>query len=206
MNQFDENKFYEQENQDLEQIAQIQVEEQPKKIVVILNDWISALFKKRLVRIGTGVFLTFVMIMIVACVNDPVQNDLIDYINNDLPSLADLESEATALYDAAREDTNSDYEMYNMIRNEVLPVAREWKDATEDIEVETEEVRELHEIYIKMVNENYNAMTIILSALENQDYALVSQANEKLDYVRKLGRDFKSELKKLMDKHGVVFE
>ena len=206
MTQFDENKFYEQE-QFAEPTTQIQVEKTPEKIVQTLKGTISKLFENKFAKIGAIIFLAFIVLIIaVACMNDPVQDDLLDYINNDLQSLTDLESEATDLYDAAREDTDSDYEMYLMIRDEVLPVARDWMEATEDIEVETEEVREVHEVYIMMVNENYNAMTLMLSALENQDYTLVSQANEKLNNARKLGRDFQSTLKKLMKEHDVVYE
>lgn len=205
MNQFDENKFNEQPQNPAQEMPQ-NTEPQQKTLVQTLKEIFASALKKTFVKVGIAVAATLIIILVVISMNDPVQDDLLDYINNDLQTVAELESETVDLYDEAREDTANDYEMYLMLRDEVLPVAREWSEATEDIEVETEEVREVHELYIKMVNENYSGMTLMLSALENQDYAQVTQANEKLDSARKLGRDFQAALNKLMEEHDVVYE
>lgn len=205
MNQFDENKFNEQPQNPTQETPQ-NTEPQQKTLVQALKEIFASALQKTFVKVGIAVVAALIIILVISAMNNPVQDDLLDYINNDMQTVAELESKTVDLYDEAREDTASDYEMYLMLRDEVLPVAREWSEATEDIEVETEEVREVHELYIKMVNENCSGMTLMLSALENQDYAQITQANEKLDSARKLGRDYQAELSKLMEEHDVVYE
>lgn len=162
-------------------------------------------YKKRWFLPLVIVAAILVVIIIIASGSDPVQDDLIDYINNDLSQIEPLENEVLALYEEARESA-SDFEMYIMLRDAVLPKAKAWKEAAEDVVVETEEVSELHEIYIGVANDNYNAFTIMLAALEEQDYNGVASANEKLDAAKAGGREFKSKLRALMDEHGVEFE
>ena len=174
-----------------------------KTFVQTVIEIFSTALKRTFVKVGIAVVLALIVILIYTATQDSVQDDLLDYLNNDLPSIVELESEAIDLYNAAREDTANDYEMYVMLRDTVLPVAREWSEAAEDIEIETEEVREVHELYIKMVNENYSAMTLMLSALETQDYTIIAQANEKLGSARKMGRDYQAAVERLAEEHEV---
>lgn len=145
------------------------------------------------------------IVIIIASGSDPVQDDLIDYINNDLSQIEPLETEVLELYEEAK-GSSSDYAMYVMLRDEVLPKAKEWQKAAEGVVAETDEVKALHEVYIGIVNDNYNAFVIMLAALENQDFSAVASANEKLDEAKAGAREFKSQLESLMKEHDVEYQ
>lgn len=205
MNPFDENKFNEQTQQPAGQGEQPAAPEK-KTFFQTVREILTVALKKTAVKVGIAVVIAAIIIGVILSSGDPVQDDLIDYINKDLQTVITPEGEAIDLYDAAKKDTATDHEMYLMLRDEVLPAARKWDNAAEAISVETEEVRKVHELYIEMVNEYYSGWTLMLSALEKQDYTLMTQANEKLNSGKKLGRDFQAELSKLMAEHDVVYE
>ena len=87
--------------------------------------------------------------------------------------------------------------------NEVIPKSKKLIEEAESIEIETSEVKKVHEIYLDAINKNNQAFTLMLSALENQDYTVMTQANEKLDEARKLLRDYESALGTLAKEHDV---
>lgn len=133
-----------------------------------------------------------------------VQEDLLNYINVELLKIVDIEAIVTEGYDSVSGDNyTDDYTMYNMIEQEVLPASVELVDTAEGIEVSTKEVRDIHELYIEAVNIQHQAFGIILSAIEKQDYELISEANEKLSEARKKMRDYMDSIEALSVEVGV---
>lgn len=133
---------------------------------------------------------------------DAVQDDLLDYINNDFADISELDAKVYDLYEKAR-NSEDDYSMYLILSDEVIPESKKLIEEAEDLALETKEVKEVHELYLDAINKQNQAFTLMLSALENQDYVIMTQANEKLDEARKLMRDYESALKDLADEHGV---
>lgn len=73
----------------------------------------------------------------------------------------------------------------------------------EAIQPAESELREIHEIYIKAWNAQYGAFTLLVSAIETQDYSIVTQANDRLDAARKGMRDYQAALKDYAEKCGI---
>lgn len=149
--------------------------------------------------------LGFLFLGFSSCSNQ-VSDDLLDYINKQLPKVADNESKAVESYESVSgENYTDDESMYYEIRDEVVPVYRKFIDQLELIseELETEEVQKVHEKYIEAANVQYAAFMLILSALDHQDYNEMAEANEKLDKGRKLMREYKSDLKKICKENNV---
>lgn len=136
---------------------------------------------------------------------DPVQDDLLDYVNNDMTEIVKLDEEVSELYETAR-SSGSDYTIYGILLDQVIPKSRELIEKAEAVEVETDELEKLHELYLDALNKQDQAFTLLLSAIEEQDFATVTQANEKLDDARKLMREYISKLEKLAEEHNVEFE
>lgn len=149
--------------------------------------------------------LGFLLIGFSSCSNQ-VSDDLLNYVNKQLPKVADNESKAVESYESVSGDNFTDDEtMYYVIQNEVIPVYRKFIDQLESIseELETEEVKKVHEKYIEAAKVQKTAFMLILSGLENQDYNEMAEANEKLDKGRKLLREYKSDLKKICKENNV---
>lgn len=143
--------------------------------------------------------------MLLFCSN-PVHKELLVYINTQLPKIASQETVAMASYESVTgSNYSNDQTTYLVVRDSVIP---NYKKFIEDLEaisttLKTTEVRKLHESYIEAANAQYSAFALILSALEQQDYTLISQANEKLDKGRKLLRDWQVDFNTLCEKNGV---
>lgn len=138
-----------------------------------------------------------------AC-SDPVQDDLISYINVELPKISDLEDGVIEGYGSVTgENFIDDYTMYTELSDNVIPLSLELIDKAESISLETKEVREVHEKLIESYTTNQSAMELLIAAIDTENYNLITQANEKFDAARKLQREFKAEIKDLCKDHSV---
>lgn len=138
------------------------------------------------------------------CFGDQVQDDLLVYLNEELADISHLEQDAITAYESVTgANYTSDQELYDALINDVIPVYQEFADKLEEIKVETDELREIHEGYIKGVNLQYNAFIKIITALEEFDRNKIEEANAMLDEARKLMRDFNNSIEKLAKEHKV---
>ncbi|MFI8577801.1 hypothetical protein ACIGEL_19100 [Rossellomorea aquimaris] len=146
----------------------------------------------------------FVLLLVLSGCSDPVQDDLLNYINEEMKPLAVLEEEAIAEYDSVTGNNYvDDMTTYIHIEEFVVPMYRDFIEQLEAVNPETSEVQELHESYIEAVNIQNNAMLKLLAAIEQQDYDMVADANEMLAEGRAGIRSFKSELERLAEEHNV---
>ena len=150
-------------------------------------------------------FLGFLFLGLSSCSNE-VSDDLLDYINKQLPKVADNESEAVELYESVSGDNYTDDErMYSVIKNDVVPIYKKFIDGLKSIssEIKTEEVQKVHQQYIEAASLQYDGFLLILSAIETQDPNQITKANEKLNKGTDLLDEYNSDLEKLCKKNNV---
>ncbi|PLS05615.1 hypothetical protein [Neobacillus cucumis] len=155
--------------------------------------------KKRLLAIVFPLFL-----LLSGCFNDPVQDDLLNYVNKEMKQAGKLEAAAVSAYEGvAGANYTDDQTMYEALTKEVIPNYNEFIKELDSVKIETEELRQIHEIYIEGADIQFKAFVTIKQALEDQDPALVQKANGLLADARKHIRDYKSKLNKLAKEHDV---
>jgi len=136
--------------------------------------------------------------------NDTVQDDLLNYINEQLIPVQTEESTLIQKYNETLDDPNNgDTELYDTLQS-IIPDYKEVIERIESIQPETPEVRKLHEMYIATANKQFNAMVQMQAAAEKHDTNIVSEANEKLDEARKGEREFNNALEELSKSHNIV--
>ena len=151
-------------------------------------------------------FLFSCMFFLIISCSNPTQDELLSYVNTEIPKIAKLEADTISSYEnVTGENYKDDMTMYTTLRDEVIPNYRSFVKELESISnnLKTPEVQKLHETYIEAANTQYSAFFIMLTAVEKQDYSLVNQANEKLDKGRKLVRQWQIDLKVLTEKNNV---
>jgi CRISPR/Cas system-associated endoribonuclease Cas2 len=74
------------------------------------------------------------------------------------------------------------------------------------VEIETDDLRKIHEDYIEATNIQASVFMLIVSAIEIQDSTIINEANEKQNTACKMIRDYQNEVKKLADEHDVKLE
>lgn len=154
-------------------------------------------------------FVLFIPILLLlsGCSGDPVQDDLLNYVNKEIKDAGKLEAAAVSAYDGVTgANYQDDQTMYDALINDVIPNYSEFMKELEAVTIETDEVRAIHEIYIEGANIQFNAFAKIKQALENQDANLIQEANDMLADARKHIRDYQTELDKLAKEHDVEIE
>lgn len=153
-----------------------------------------------------AIFLPILFLMS-GCSSDPVQDDLLNYVNKEMKEAGKLEKAAISAYDGVSgSNYQDDQTMYNVLINDVIPNYNEFIKELDSVKIETDEVREIHEIYIEGADIQFNAFAIIKQALEEQDANLIQKANDMLADARKHIRDYQTKLDHLAKEHDVEIE
>lgn len=151
------------------------------------------------------VILAFIPIFVLSACGDPVQDDLLHYINNEVKSLEELETEAISEYESViGENFVDDETTYIHIQDVVIPKYRKLIEELEEIRPDTKEVREIHELYIDASNTQFNGIVTVLAAIEAQDYDKINEANQMLNEGRALMRQALNEIEDLAKEHNVT--
>ncbi|MCU0418912.1 MAG: hypothetical protein MUC38_04575 [Cyclobacteriaceae bacterium] len=153
------------------------------------------------------IFWLSLPLFLAACGGDPVQKDLINYINVEMPKVADLESDAVDAYaSVSGENYENDSIMYYTIANTVIPRYEAFYEILESIDPATEEVSNLHHEYVAAAADQLEAFKLILEAIEKQDADIITQANTDLDKAKVLLGQWREDLDAACAKHHVVME
>jgi hypothetical protein len=114
-----------------------------------------------------------------------------------LSKLAPAEKKILTTY-ASVTGTNytDDLTMYNTLID-LMPRVNRFITSIESIQPKNEKIFKTHKIYIDAWNLQYQGFTVVISALENQDYAQMSRANRLLSQGRSKMTEFTREIKKL---------
>jgi hypothetical protein len=147
------------------------------------------------------------MLFLLSGCGDPVQDDLLDYVNEKMPALGKEETKILGKYeDVTGSNYTDDQTLYDALKVEIIPAYNQYIEDLESVKIETEELRKIHEDYIEAANIQASAFLTVITALENQDSGLINEANQKLNTARKMMRDYQNAVKKLAKEHDVKLE
>jgi len=148
----------------------------------------------------------FFVTLLAGCGSDPIQDDLISYINEGVLSVADEEKRILAEYASLNAENADDETFSNRLNESIIPAYQNYVEKVTDIKPKTKEVRALHEILIEIVNTQMSAFVTMVDALEKQNFSLVEQANGQLDQVSKLTKDYHEKLADLAKDYKVNYK
>ncbi|HCG4535913.1 hypothetical protein [Ureibacillus chungkukjangi] len=121
--------------------------------------------------------------------------------------LAPEEDRIISLYDSVTGvNYVNDEILYYTLLDDVLPSYRQFVVDLESIMPKNSRIQELHELYIEGANTQYNAFTLMVSAIEKQDMDTMTQANQGLDQARALLRDWLYEVDAISIETGVSIQ
>ena len=155
--------------------------------------------------VATIAALLICVTALAGCGSDPVQDDLINYINKQLPTIAALEEKVTSEYQAVKTDSNADDATFGAkLKDVIIPAAAELIAKAKATVPATEEVKKVHDKYIASMTTQSEAFAILLDAAGKSDEKLVKTANDKLKEAEKLSKEYLADLETLKKDHGVV--
>jgi len=131
--------------------------------------------------------------------------DLVEYVNQGILGIAELEGNSLKHYASVTgENYTTDEVVYAALNNDVIPLYKRFLDLLKNIEQQTDEVRQLHTIYISGAEMMHNGFKTKMLGLENKDENIIRLANNKIEEGRMVTEKWRTELLSLCKKHGVV--
>ncbi|MDR7078537.1 Tfp pilus assembly protein PilP [Neobacillus niacini] len=151
--------------------------------------------------------MVFGCLLVLAGCGGPVQDDILNYINEDLKSAQNLEVKAVSAYEGvAGANYTDDQTMHNALVTAVIPTYTKLLNELESVNIETDELKEIHAIYLSGVQKQFSAFEKIIEAIEKQDSNIIDEANKLLEEGRLQIEDYNDKLDALAEENNVEIE
>lgn len=155
----------------------------------------------RLIPLLAAVLLT---LGLAGCFSDPVQDDLLNYLNVQSPSLVDKEDRIFSDYGSvAGTNYTDDTTMYDKLTKDVIPDMKDLIKELENLKLDTTEVKNVHQKWIDAAKMQLKGFEALKTALEQQSTAGVDQANEYFDKATSMYGDHETAIENLAKDHNV---
>jgi hypothetical protein len=150
-------------------------------------------------------FFLSICFFIWSCATDRATMDLVKYVNQDILDIAQLEQKALESYASVTgKNYTTNARLYEALKDDVIPHYRQFVDLLRDINPKTQEVRELHGIYIRGTEYLYKGFREKMFGLETRDVYLVRAANRQIEKGRVETDKWRKELADLCRHYGVA--
>ena len=155
-----------------------------------------------------------VLVIPVATVNsinliiDPVRDELIRYVQTDIPTMEKLQKTMITNHDRARMDLASqqiDMAVLGIHWGETLQSCHNYAQETSNVEskLSVKEVVALHELLVDSANKACSGMVAQVNAIDRNDLNGMSAANDLLIESQKLHKQWKGKLQEMVKEHRV---
>jgi hypothetical protein len=156
-------------------------------------------------RVLAVVFLGCLLVL--AGCGGPVQDDILNYVNKELKTAQELEDKAVSAYEGvAGANYTDDPTMHDALVNEVIPTYTDLISELESVSIESDELKEIHEIYVSGANLQLSAFEKIKEAIEKQSSSMIEEANQLLEEGRLQIEDYNKKLDELAKENNVEIE
>jgi len=161
----------------------------------------SSTVKTRLLPLLVAILLAF---GIAGCFSDPVQDDLLNYLNKLSPELV---ADEERIYDdygsVAGVNYTDDPTMHAKLVDDVIPDMKRLIKDLESMKLETSEVKNVHQKWIDAAKMQLKGFETLQTALEQQSAAGVDQANEYFDKATTMYKEHETAIENLAKQHNV---
>lgn len=135
-----------------------------------------------------------------------VKSDVIEFVNEELPAAKADHDSAIAVYNAYfAEGNEQDLATYKASLNDTaIPTMETCIQTISDIEVATDEVQALKDTYLQSIQKEYEAMKMVVSAIDGQNADYLTQADGLISEAATLMSDYQSQLQTIADAQGIA--
>jgi hypothetical protein len=130
---------------------------------------------------------------------------LVNYINQGVLMIADLEQKSLERYASVTgENYTTDQKVYTELKDFIIPTYQTFADNLKAITPEDGEIQRLHAVYINAAELMCNGFKKKLIGIENNNEAIIIQANNNIEKARDENERWRKELRILYQKYGVT--
>lgn len=145
--------------------------------------------------------------ILAACGADPINKDLMSYVNEKLIPIAEIETNLGNDYESFVGDNFVDDDtLSNKLKEVIIPNSTKLLETSEAVQLETEEVKKVHAKYIESIKVQHEAFVLLQEGAQKHDNKKVDEANEKFAQAQKLSDEYNTNLKALAKEHEIEID
>jgi uncharacterized protein YceK len=130
---------------------------------------------------------------------------LVNYINQGILMIAELEQKSLERYASVTgKNYTTDEKIVNELKDFIIPTYQRFADGLKAITPEDEEIQRVHAICLNAADLMCGGFKNKLIGIENNNEAIIIQANENIEKARDENERWRRELKTLYQKYGVT--
>lgn len=153
------------------------------------------------------IIFSMICLLLVACGSKNKTEELLDYMNNNIPKLAEMEQEMISDYNnLISDDSINDEKVYEELNNKIIPLAQDLHDVAENMlpSIKDPDLKDIHKVYIEYTDAYLSYFKTVASSNDIRDPELFSVASEKFEEAKKLAENYSSSLKSLIEKYNLA--
>lgn len=132
-------------------------------------------------------------------------NEILDYVNISIQDFQNIESKIIKRYNDMEYSIDNENEIIDALKNEILPEYKEHFENLSNVEIENDEIKEIHSIYIQSAKYQMEAFELYLSYIENKNYSDLNSVNSKINSSNEYFKIFKKSLVEFADEHDIPY-
>ena len=155
-------------------------------------------------RTVSAFLLLLVITALPGCATDPVAIDLANYVNQGVLRISELEQKSLQRYASVTGlNYKSDKEVYDALKDWVIPLYKRFVDGLRSIRPQTDEVRSLNWIYINASQSLLDGFKMLMIAIETKQFDMIPSVNENIERGRLENERWRRELVALSQKYSI---
>jgi hypothetical protein len=128
----------------------------------------------------------------------PVKDEIVSFVNDDLASIQSDRNDAVEIYNSYFSQDKVDLDKFKSdLEDTAIPKMKDYVDSLSLIEPESDEVKNLKELYYMGAELQYEAMVMVSSALDTENPEFLTQANELISQSESYITQYESQLRLL---------
>ena len=160
--------------------------------------------KKRNNYLFISLFLVLFLFM-GGCATNRVSRDLIDYVNQGILGIVELEKRALQSYASViGKNFTTAERVSETLKNDVIPQYERFVELLREINPETEEVMKLHRIYVRGAEDILSGFKAKRVGIETNQEPLIRTANRQIEKGRVETEQWRKELMEMYRRYGIV--
>lgn len=142
-----------------------------------------------------------------ATTENAVKTDVVEFVSQELPSIKEKRDGAIGIYNSYFSNDNADVNAFlESLKNDAIPGMEQYLQELNSIETGTEEVSELKALYAQSAQRQYDAMKMVLSALEGDNADYLTQAENLVSESQELMKQYNEKLENIAKDNGITIK
>jgi hypothetical protein len=171
------------------------------------SGWNGKQFRTKL-RFIKGLILILLPTSLFGCAaTSPAAIDLANYVNQGVLRYSELEKKSLERYASVTgANFKSNEELYDALKERVIPLYSRYVAELRKIRPETDEVRNLHWIYIHGSTSMLDGFKMLMIAIETKQFDMIPSVNESIERGRLESERWRRELVALSKRYQIKLE